>query len=284
MVRSLPLATLVTLTLLGGPDLTAHARAPAAPVDTLPVSRAVGDLQLTFTDLRVVPPPPGGDGSDPNEATWTRLTFKYDWGGRPMREWVTQKITVTDPAGQTYSPRRLSTTLRKDEGQISFGGPAWPTNQPWKIRIELARTSAVQRYEFWEAYRPDEILTVRGLRVPSAGQVVASGQVGTAQDARVQLLGLASGGTKLPGGLAVNYPQPTLHWKVERPNDTHVTFLRATDAAGRVIRPRGAAMGVGKEGERYARELEIPAGVGEIYVAFGVHKSRVFELTAVPTQ
>jgi hypothetical protein len=35
-------------------------------------------------------------------------------------------------------------------------------------------------------------------------------------------------------------------------------------------------------GERFARELEVPNGVSEVYVAFGVHKSRYFELAAIP--
>lgn len=285
MLRSVPVLSLTAAALLGSLGIPARAQAPnpALQVDPLPVSRAAGDLKLTFTAVERIPYPGGGDPNDPHEAAWTRLRFQYDWGGRPMREWVPQKITVTDATGQTYSPGRHSSFLGKDEGQISFAGPAWSTDRPWKIRVELARTSAVQSYEFWNVYKPEEILTVRGLRVPAPGQVVTSGQVATAQDAKVQLLGLSATGVKLPGGLPISSAEPMLHWKVERPKDTHVTFLRATDASGKVIPTKAAGMGVGKEGERYARGLDIPPGVGEIYVAFGVHKSRVFEFTAVPT-
>ena len=71
---------------------------------------------------------------------------------------------------------------------------------------------------------------------------------------------------------------------MERPKDVHVTFLRATDAAGNVIKPMGAASGTGQGGERYARELQVPSGVRDVYVAFGVHKSHFFEVTALPRQ
>jgi hypothetical protein len=201
-----------------------------------------------------------------------------------MKEWSTHRITVTDAAGQTYSPKRTSTYFGKENGSVSFSGPVWPTAQPWKVRIELARTSPIQSYDFWNRYNPDEILTVKGLPVPAPGGVVASGQTAEAQGAKLQLLGFAAGNTRLPDALPVQYPYPTLHWRVERPKDVHVTFLRATDAAGRIITPKGAASGTSPTGERYARELEVPSGVREVYVAFGVHKSRFFELTAVPQQ
>lgn len=259
---------------------------PPAPVqpDALPVTRTSGDLKLTFTKLELIPPPPGADLDDPNEVSWTRISFRPDWGGRAMREWLTQGVTVTDVSGRTYTPKRLSTYFGKDEGVLTFPGPIWRLDQPWKVRLELARTSPVQSYDFWNVYNPDEILTVRALQVPAAGQVVRLGQVAEAQGARVQLLGFAAGNTELPDAIPVKYPSPTLHWRVERPKDVHVTFLRATDAAGNVIKPMGAASGTGRGGERYARELQVPAGVREVYVAFGVHKSRFFEVTAVPTQ
>jgi len=75
------------------------------------------------------------------------------------------------------------------------------------------------------------------------------------------LLDFAAGKTELPDAIPVKYPSPTLRWRVERPKDVHVTFLRATNAAGNVIKPMGAASGTGQGGERYARELQVPAGV-----------------------
>lgn len=259
---------------------------PPAPVqpDVFPVIRTSGDLKLTFTGLELIPPPPGADLDDPNEVSWTRVSFRPEWGGRSMREWVTQGVTVTDVSGRAYTPKRLSTFMGKDGGAVTFPGPIWRLDQPWKVRIELARTSPVQSYDFWNVYNPDEILTVRALQVPPAGHVVSLGQTAEAQGARVQLIGFAAGNTTMPDGIPVKYPSPTLHWRVERPKDVHVTFLRATDAAGNVIKPMGAASGTGQSGERYARELQVPLGVREVYVAFGVHKSRFFEVTAVPTQ
>jgi hypothetical protein len=262
---------------------SAEPPAPAQP-DAFPVTRTSGDLKLTFTGLELIPPPPGADPDDPNEVSWTRISFRPDWGGRAMREWMTQSVTVTDVSGRTYSPKRLSTYFGKDAGALTFPGPIWRLDQPWKVRIELARTSPVQSYDFWNVYNPDEILSVRALQVPAAGQVVKLGQTAEAQGARVQLLGIAAGNTVLPDAIPVKYPSPTLHWRVERPQDVHVTFLRATDAAGNVIKLRGGASGTGQGGERYARELQVPDGVREVYVAFGVHKSRYFELTGVPSQ
>lgn len=264
--------------------LAASAEPPApAPPDAFPVTRISGDLKLTFTGLALIPPPPGAELDDPNEVSWTRVSFRPEWGGRPMREWMTQRVTVTDVSGRTYTPKRFSTYFGKDGGALTFPGPIWRLDQPWKVQVELARTSPIQSYDFWNVYNPDEILTVRALQVPAAGQVVKLGQMAEAQGAQVQLLGFAAGNTELPDAIPVKYPSPTLHWRVERPKDVHVTFLRATDAAGTVIKPMGAASGTGRGGERYARELQVPAGVREVYVAFGVHKSRFFEVTAVPT-
>jgi len=278
--RLIAVATLVTGSLAAQ---AASREAVRLVPDTLPVIRTEGDLKLTFTKLEAIPPPPGPPTDDPDEASWTRVSFQFDWRGRPMREWSTQSIVVTDLSGQTYSPKRTSTYFSgKGEGSISFSGPIWATAQPWKVRLGLARTSPIQSYEFWNTYNPEEILTVRGLPVPAPGEALTSGRVAEVQGAKVQLLGISGASTKLPEGLPVRYPHPTLHWRVERPKDVHVTFLRATDSAGRVIKPQGAASGAGVGGERYARELEVPPGVREIFVAFGVHKTRYFELTAIP--
>ena len=50
-----------------------------------------------------------------------------------------------------------------------------------------------------------------------------------------------------------------------------------------MIETLGAAHGLGRGGERYARELKVPDGVRQVNLAFAVHKNRVFEFTAAPT-
>ena len=258
--------------------------APAGALETLPAAHASGDFSVTLTALKAnLPSPDGANLDDPNESAWTEADVKLDWGGKPLRDWALQHVTVLDEAGHTFTPKRTSTHFDgKGNGEIRFAGPAWPAGGTWKLRFEFARTSAFPSPDFWNAFRPEELLLVKRLAIPAPGQVNQLDAVATALDARVQLLGVAGANAKLPGGIPVMRSEPTVHYRIEHPRDTYVTFLRASDPAGNVLSSFQTAMGMGREGERYVRQLKVPAGVTEVYLAFAVQKGRTFEWTVRP--
>lgn len=259
--------------------------APPPPVGELPVEKSDGDLKAVIQSLTLVPPPGGGDPTDLNENSWTRVGLKLDWGGRPTRDWALTQVELTDPRGLTYKPRRTSTYFNKEgEGEVRFSGPIWSTTEPWKVRLSFARTSSLPTYEFWKVFSESEILTVRGIPVPAPGQVIQDGRTAERQGVKVELLGYAGANAAIPDGVPFKYPNPTVQYRIHRPEGMHVTFLRATDAAGKVIPVGAQAQGYSPKGEHYARELKVPQGVREIYLAFAVHKDRVFEFTAQPSQ
>lgn len=278
----LPLVPLVALALL--PLASQAASSAFGAGESLPVTLADGDLKVTIRGLATVPPPGGGDPEDPNENSWTRVGVKLDWGGRSTREWALANVQLTDARGTVYKPRRTSTHFTKDgEGEVRFSGPLWSTAEPWRVRLEFARTFPHPPYEPWKVFREDEILTVRGVPVPPPGQTLADGRTAEAHGAKVQLLGYAGANAQVPGGVPFKYAHPSIQYRVERPKDVHVTFLRATDASGKVLKLGAAALGYSAAGECFAREIQVPSGVREIYLAFAVHKSRVFEFTAHPS-
>lgn len=267
--------------------------APATPettapltAETLPATKSDGDLELTLSKLTPGLPPPANFRPEPGEETFTRLDLRLHWGDRKASVWRVDRIRLSDGEGHAFTPHHVSMFMDgKGEGNITISGPAtWAVNAPWKVHVELARTSPVPGYEFWKEFSPDELVTLPRVRVPEQGETTPAQVAGNAQGASVQILGLAGPHTRMPGGVPLNDAYPSVHFRYQAPDrNVHVTFLRATDAAGAVI-PRGAsAMGMGPEGTMYAHGLQVPAGVREIYLAFAVHRNRVFEFTVLPT-
>lgn len=289
MYRSLLLAGLGVLALAGVRVLAAPP-APAATTpltaETLPATKSDGDLELTLSRLTTGLPPPANFRPEPGEETFTRMNLRLHWGDRKASVWRVDRILLTDSEGHPFTPHHVSLFLDgKGEGNITVSGPAaWAVNAPWKIHLELARTSPTPDYEFWKEFGPDELVTIPRVRVPEQGETTPARAAGNAQGASVQILGLAGPHTRMPGGVPLNDAYPSIHFRYQAPErNVHVTFLRATDAAGAVI-PRGSsAMGVGPEGTMYAHGLKVPPGVREVYLAFAVHRNRVFDFTVLPT-
>jgi hypothetical protein len=100
----------------------------------------------------------------------------------------------------------------------------------------------------------------------------------------VELLGYAGPHAVIPDAFSFKYEHPSVQYRIHRPKDVHVSFLRATDADGKVIPLGASASGYSPKGEQEAKELLVPQGVSEVFLAFAVHRDRVFEFTAVPSQ
>lgn len=278
-MRPLPLVALGLASLLAPGTHSA----PNSPAE-LPLTLTDGDLKVTILQLAPMTPPGGGDPNDLNESVWTRVRLKLDRGEKPIQGWGLASIQVTSSRGETYRPRRTTLHINKDgETTLGFSGPLWSNVEPWRVRLELARTSPYQPYEFWKVFRDDEIITVPAVPVLREGETAAGGKVVEAQGARVRFLGAAGPNAPVAGSLPQKYALPSIHYQVERPKDVHVTFLRATDASGKVLKQAASGLGYTATGEKHVRSFEVPAGVREIYLAMAVHKSRVFEFTAIPS-
>ena len=252
-------------------------------VNSLPAAKTDGDLEFALTALTAgEPPPPSPAPPNPGEETWTHLKVRLNWGGRKTSAWQLQRVQVSDGEGHTWTPSKTSTHFdAKGEGEIWFSGPTWPTSMPWRVRLELARTSPFPDYRFWTIFAPDELVTLPNVSVPAPGQVAVSDAEGTVQGALVRVLGIAAAHTLIPDGLRFDQDYPSVH-VLFRPQsrDVRLTFLRATDAQGNVIPRAGTAVGSHAGSEAYAYGLKIPAGLKGVYLAFAAHRSRVFEFTA----
>lgn len=121
----------------------AGALAAPAGLDPLPAQKADGDLKVTIRELKLIPPPGGGDPNDLSENSWTKVGVRLDWGGRSTKDWRLADVLLTDVRGVVYKPRRISTFFRASgEGEVRLSGPVWNASEPWKVRLAFARSSS----------------------------------------------------------------------------------------------------------------------------------------------
>ncbi len=268
----------------GAPPARPDTQQPSG-IDPIPATRADGDLALTVTSIVGGElPPPSPEPPKPGEETWTHLKVRLRWAERRTGSWQLQRVALSDGEGHTWSPSKTSTRFDQDgAGEIWFAGPTWPLGSPWKVRLELARTSPFGDYRFWNTFGADELLLLSNVPLPEPGGITSLPTEVRLQGTTVRVLGLAAPHTRMPGGLPLNAEDPSVHVRVSPPRpEVHLTFLRATDAEGRVL-PRGAtAQGVEAGAEARAYGVKAPPGLRAVYLAFAVHRSRAFDFTLVP--
>jgi hypothetical protein len=97
-------------------------------------------------------------GTNLFETARTRLVFSFAENGKHSDHWRIQKLTISDATGNRWSPY-LNFTDRNvwnwaTNGVAEFFGGLWPSEQAWKLRLEVVRTAGFDPQQLWEVAVP----------------------------------------------------------------------------------------------------------------------------------
>lgn len=132
-----------------------HAVYPQWQPERLPATKTNGNLSVTLREFqsggRMADRPGGGDPK--TAARKTRLVFSFAEDKADTENWRVQKLTLSDATGNNWFPYL---DLAKQNlnwaqgGTVEFFGALWPSEQAWKLDVEVVRTSGFRREELWE--------------------------------------------------------------------------------------------------------------------------------------
>ncbi len=138
----------------------------------------------------------------------------------------------------------------------TFYTELWPDERAWKLEPAFVRE---------HTFDPDELWTLRSVRVPGAGEVTGAGPTFSKDGGVLRFLGMS--GTTVKVSMERKVP------------GLRVTLVRATDDQGRPVRRRVAFW----EGNPYAATLEPPRG-RSLDLTFAVYRTRKVEFLAAPVR
>jgi hypothetical protein len=249
----------------------------------VPARRTAGDLSVTLSELRRVTPtaPP-----DPTFATPPcEAVLKVERAGREAPDWAAIAASASDATGNSQFPETARYERRAGRDYLIFHPDgAWPSEEAWKLRFELARTGH---------FLPASVCTLRGLPLPVRGGSRSwSGQVnvldGVLETRQIVHTRWTAPGAKVGDGtgftvsVAVRAGQPNLR----------VWLLRGRDQQGRALdglpvsRPLLDAWRVRKQGGLTEGLVWLPfrvrPGARSVDLSFAVAPSRSVEFTVAP--
>ena len=144
----------------------AYALYPQWTPEPFPATKKAGNLDVTLREFqsgaRMTGPRAGGDAD--SAARKTRIVFDFAIAGMQVSNWRVQELTISDAAGNSWAPYldlfSQEFSWSKD-GTVELFGALWPSEQAWKLKVELVRTSGFDPEQLWET----------PLDLPSAGTV-----------------------------------------------------------------------------------------------------------------
>jgi hypothetical protein len=242
--------------------------------DPLPVKKQQGDLQFTLTQLRtgVSIHQPSRAASD-YEEKHTLARFRVTRNGKPSREWEPIEVHLSDATGNNWDALTFSPSQRRDEQEVLFHGGLWADEAAWKLGVEFQRNSG---------FRPEELWTVRNIRVPPGPQRNTFTQAAVRRhNATIRLRRVAGPYAGDPSDFTgFSYETYGAYVRVEPPTEgIRVSLVRATDEQGRIFQP--FVPGWDREG-RFGFGLEGLKGSKTVDLTFAIHKSRFVEFLAKP--
>ena len=281
--------------------------------EPLPATRRTNDLEIKLVSLAV-----GPTGSS-SESRWygvnrseARATFDLREHGQPTTNWSITRITVTNVLGESFQMSSLSNA--PTPGAIAIHYPMW-AEEPWKVRVELARTSG---------FAPEEIWTINDVGNPLLSEEAVRKAEAAAEKARTDLansLGLKpeqilwdrprnagvvptttlNWPTNLPGALVASatvgpvpepYPPSGRNWPwypgpqfaFNLPDSIWMTILQVTDENRVVLRQSGSNMGPAPGSSLRTFNFSAPKGWRTVSATIGISRVYTVEFTVKPTQ
>jgi hypothetical protein len=121
--------------------------------DALPDTQSDGDLNVTLTKLVYGMPGfnsgTGASSKDPmNKAVLA--DFHCEQKGVTVTNWQVMQIETSDATGNHSQLRSWSTSRDSDgDATMTYQYGLWPAESPWKLRVEMSRTSGFNDDEQW---------------------------------------------------------------------------------------------------------------------------------------
>jgi hypothetical protein len=253
--------------------------------EPLPDTQSDGDLNVTLKKLvNGVPGFNSGRGvssKDPmSKAVFT--AFHCEQKGVAVTNWQVMRIETSDATGNHVQNNSWSTSRDENgDATMTYQYGLWPAESPWKLRVEMSRTSGFNDGEAWtvtnvpvqagtwnDAMNP----SLRGSRTNAAVAETTLNGIHLKLFPAIQITDQNSGNGQRQGGIRVTTEPNNL------PDGYRLSIL-ATDEQGRELQGWGPNGGGGNYTEQI-QNLRAKA----LTVTVAVHKSRFVEFTVTPTK
>lgn len=250
--------------------------------DTLPDAQSDGDLNVTLTRLVGDQSFNRGNGvpqKDPmNRAVLA--AFHTEQKGVVVTNWQPVRITTSDASGNSIENNGWSNG-RDDNGDatMTYQWGLWPDQTPWKLRVEMSRTSGFNDDEVWtvqnvplqpgswnDLWNP----SLRGSRTNAAFAETTLNGIHLKLFPAIQITDQNFGNGQRQGGVHVT-ANPDL------PQGFRLSVL-ATDEEGRQLQNWGPNGG----GGNYTAQFPNLRKARTLNITVALHKSRFVEFTVSP--
>jgi hypothetical protein len=250
---------------LANPDPGPH---PQWTPQSLPVTRQVEDLSITLSGLETGVAPPGDAAGE----DWTRARFRIAERGRPTTHWQPTRITLSDAAGDQWTPRAQSNRPEGPEQQLFFRSVLWPAETAWKLRVKLERSAG---------FTPSDLWPVADVEVPPARRVNRLDRAMTRHGVTLRLLGVAGPRAAIPQGYGWDADHPIVHARLSPDGAGDLGLIAVTDESGRAVPV--AHTGYGGAG-KYGFTLSPEPNARRLRLTFVVQKPREVEFLVSPSR
>lgn len=255
------------------------ARWAAEPV---PDTQSDGDLNVTLTKLVYGVPGFGSGRGAPSKDPINKAVlaaFHCEQNGATATNWQVMRIETSDASGNHVQNQSWSTS-RDDNGDatMTYQYGLWPAESPWKLRVEMSRTSGFTSDESWTVqnvpvqpgkwndlwnYNP------RNSQTNAAVAETTLNGIHLKLFPAIQITDQNFGNGQRQGGIRVA-TDPDL------PEGYRLSII-ATDEQGRQLQSWGPNGG----GRNYTSQIQNLRGKS-LTVTVAVHKSRFVEFTVNP--
>jgi len=253
--------------------------------EPVPDTQSDGDLNVTLTKLNSgVPGFNSGRGvssKDPmNKAVLA--VFHCEQKGVAATNWQVMRVETSDATGNHVQNNSWSTSRDENgDATMTYQYGLWPDQSPWKLRVEMSRTSGFNDGEMWtvtnvpvQAGSQQDLYNYspRNGRTNTAFAETALNGVHLKLYPAIQITDQNFGNGQRQGGIRVTTEPNNL------PDGYRLSIL-ATDEQGREVQGWGPNGGGGNYTEQI-QNLRAKA----LTVTVALHKSRFVEFTVTPAK
>ncbi len=199
---------------------------PTWPAELLPATRQKNDLGITLTKLETgltgeeVGRPQTGEGAK----SFSRATFTVKEDGVPAGIWGVTRLSARNAAGEVRRIKTFDSVWQHGERIVTFEGALWSEESAWILEVAFVRHAA---------FPPEEHWVIKGVPVPSPGELVEMHVVTNLFNVELEFVGV--GGTKSKKFGAHTSLRPFANIQVRTPypmDDLRVALVEVKDEHG----------------------------------------------------
>ena len=254
-------------------------------VEPIPDTQSDGDLNVTLTKLNCDMPGFGFNSGAPSKDPMNKavfVAFHCEQKGVAVTNWQVMRIETSDATGNHVQNNSWSTSRdEKGDATMTYQYGLWPAESPWKLRVEMSRTSGFNDGEMWtvtnvpvQAGSQQDLYNYspRNSRTNTAFAETTLNGVRLKLYPAIQFTNQNFGNGQRQGGIRVTTEPNNL------PDGYRLSIL-ATDEQGRVLEGWGPNGGGGNYTEQI-QNLRAKA----LTITVALHKSRFVEFTVTPAK